>query len=180
MLAQSGGQGQGATFTVRLAARPGLEAGRVQLRRTPALGVPASLPSLQGVRVLVVDDEAEMRELVSTVLAQQRAEVLTAASAAEAMEVLRASRPHVIVADVAMPGEDGHQLLQRIRSLPPQAGGRTPAVALSALAGASEQQRALRVGFQGYVAKPLEPAELVAVVAELVASATTLDASVVG
>jgi PAS domain S-box-containing protein len=180
VLASSAGRDKGATFTVRLPARPELEAGHVPLRRTPVAGIPATLPSLHGVRVLVVDDEAEMRELVSTVLAQQRAEVLTASSAQEALEVLRVGRPHVIVADVAMPGEDGHQLLQRIRSLPPQQGGRTPAVALSALAGAAEQQRALRVGFQGYVAKPLEPAELVGLVAELVAAATTLDASVVG
>jgi CheY-like chemotaxis protein len=112
---------------------------------------------------------------------QQKAEVLTAASASEAMEVLRIGRPHVIIGDVAMPAEDGHQLLERIRSLPAQHGGRTPAVALSALSSASEQQRrALRVGFQVSVARPVEPSELVGVVAELVASSTTLDASVVG
>jgi CheY-like chemotaxis protein len=160
--------------------RPGLEAGHIPVRRTPSTGIPATLPSLQGVRVLVVDGEAEMRELLNTVLSQQKAEVLTAASASEAMEVLRIGRPRVIVGDVAMPAENGHQLLERIRSLPAQHGGRTPAVALSALSSASEQQRALRVGFQVSVAKPVKPSELVGVVAEPVASSTTLDASVVG
>jgi PAS domain S-box-containing protein len=178
--AASAGAGQGATFTVRLPLKKGLEAVRLPTRPTPGLGVRAALPSLAGVRVLVVDDEAEMRELVAAVLSQQRAEVTTASSAAEALEALRLGRPHVIVADVSMPGENGHQLLEHIRSLGPQHGGATPAVALSALSAPSEQARALRAGFQVYVAKPVEPAELVSVVAELVASKTTPDASVVG
>jgi PAS domain S-box-containing protein len=178
--ARSSGEGQGATFIVRLSLRPGLEAEHIPLRRTPGTGIPATLSSLQGVRVLVVDDKAETRELLSAILSQQKAEVLTASSASEAMEVLRTGRPHVLLADVAMPGEDGHQLLERIRSLPAQHGGRTPAVALSAFSSAAEEQRALRVGFQTYVTKPVEPAELVGVVKELVASSTTLDASVVG
>ena len=178
--AASPGLGQGATFTVRLPLKKGLEAGHLPTRLTPGMGVRAALPSLAGVRVLVVDDEAEMRELVATVLAQQRAEVTTASSAAEALEALRLGRPHVIVADVSMPGENGHQLLERIRSLGPQHGGETPAVALSALCAPGEQQRALRAGFQVYVGKPVEPAELISVVAELVASKTTPDTSVVG
>jgi signal transduction histidine kinase/ActR/RegA family two-component response regulator len=178
--AASAGTGQGATFTVRLPLKKGLEAVRLPTRPTPGFGVHAALPSLAGVRVLVVDDEAEMRELVATVLSQQRAEVTTASNAAEALDALRLGRPHVIVADVSMPGENGHQLLEHIRSLGPQHGGATPAVALSALSAPSEQARALRAGFQVYVAKPVEPAELVSVVAELVASKTTPDASVVG
>jgi PAS domain S-box-containing protein len=178
--AASPGTGQGATFTVRLPLKRGLEAGSLPSRRTPGMGVRASLPSLAGVRVLVVDDEAEMRELVATVLAQQRAEVTTASSAAEALDALRLGRPHVIVADVSIPGGNGHQLLERIRSLGPQHGGATPAVALSALSAPGEQQRALRAGFQLFVAKPVEAAELIGAVAELVASRTTPDAWVVG
>lgn len=177
--AQSRGAGQGAIFTVRLLLARGLQAGPSPTRRTASTGVRVALPSLAGVRVLVVDDEAEMRELVSAVLVQQQAAVTTASSA-EAMDVVHEERPHVIVADVAMPGEDGHQLLQHMRGLAPQQGGQTPAVALSALAAPAEQQRALRSGFKVCVAKPVEPAELVSVVAELVASATTPDASVVG
>ena len=178
--AASAGTGQGATFTVRLPLKKGLEAVRLPSRPTPGLGVRAALPSLAGVRVLVVDEETEMLELVAAVLSQQRAEVTTASSAAEALDALRLGRPHVIVADVSMPGANGHPLLEHIRSLAPQHGGATPAVALSALSAPSEQARALRAGFQVYVAKPVEPAELISVVAELVASKTTPDASVVG
>jgi PAS domain S-box-containing protein len=177
--AASAGEGRGATFTVRLPLHKGLESALIPSRRTPSGGVRATLPSLAGIRVLVVDDEAEMRELVSTVLSQQQAEVTTASSADEAMEVLRLAHPHVIVADVAMPGENGHQLLKRIRGLAPQLGGATPAVALSAFSSPGERQRALQAGFQMYVAKPVEPAELVGVVAELVGVGSTPDASVV-
>jgi signal transduction histidine kinase/ActR/RegA family two-component response regulator len=176
--AASTGEGRGATFTVRLPLNKGLEPGRIPSRGTPSGDVRAALPSLAGVRVLVVDDEAEMRELVSTVLGQQQALVTTASSAAEAMEALRLELPHVIVADVAMPGENGHQLLERIRALGPHQGGATPAVALSALSSPGERQRALHAGFQVYVAKPVEPAELVGVVADLVGATTTPDASV--
>ncbi|MGO8971402.1 MAG: PAS domain-containing protein [Myxococcaceae bacterium] len=165
--AASEGPGQGATFTVRLAlVRPGASEDAGSAR-------------LAGVRVLVVDDEAEMRELLSTVLAQAQASVTTASSAAEALEVLRRERPHLLVADVAMPGVDGYQLLARVRSLAPQHGGQTPAVALSAQSGPGESQRALRAGFQVYVTKPVEPSELVRVVAKLVSSTTTPGAEVV-
>jgi CheY-like chemotaxis protein len=178
--AASPGEGRGATFTVRLPLPTGLGAGRVPTRKTPSAGVHAALPSLAGVRVLVVDDEAEMRELVSTLLGQQQAKVTTASSAAEALEALRREHPHVIIADVAMPGENGHQLLERIRALGPHQGGAIPAVALSALSSPGDRQRALLAGFQVYVAKPVEPAELVGVVAGLVGAKTTPDASVVG
>ncbi len=165
--AASEGPGQGATFTVRLALL------------SPAASLDEGSAQLAGVRVLVVDDEAEMRELVSTVLAQAQAVVSTASSAVEALDVLRRERPHLLVADVAMPGVDGYQLLARVRSLAPQHGGQTPAVALSAQSGPGESQRALRAGFQVYVIKPVEPSELVRVAAKLVASATTAEAPVV-
>ncbi len=178
--AASAGEGLGATFTVRLPLRRGLDAGRLSTRRTPSLGVRAALPSLAGVRVLVVDDEAEMRELIATVLSQQKADVTTVSTAAEALDAIRLGRPHVVLAEVSMPGENGRPLLDLIHSLGPAHGGRTPAVALSALGAPGEQARALRAGFQAYLTKPVDAAELVNVVAELVASETTTDASVVG
>jgi len=171
--AASGGPGQGATFTVRLALQDVPQPARGPARQTPERGARAAAASLAGVRVLVVDDEAELRELLSTVLGQQHAVVSCAASAGEALDVLLREQPHVLVADVAMPGENGYQLLARIRSLPPDKGGRTPAVALSAQSGPADRQRALRAGFQVYVAKPVEPAELVSILVELVASVTT-------
>ncbi len=173
--ASSGGPGQGATFTVRLALQAEAD---LPARQTPGGGERAAPASLAGVRVLVVDDEAELRELLSAVLGQQHAVVSRAGSAAEGLDVLVREQPHVLVADVAMPGENGYQLLARVRSLPADRGGRTPAVALSAQSGPADRQRALRAGFQVYLAKPVEPAELVRVLAELVASATTWEAPV--
>lgn len=178
--AASPGEGRGATFTVRVPLRRGLPAGHLSTRRTPGTGVRVALPSLSGVRVLVVEAETEMRELLSAVLAEQRAEVSTASGPAEAMDALWTQQPDVLVADVAMLGENGHPLLERIRRLTPQQGGRTPAVALTSRAASGEQQRALHVGFQTCVDKPVEPAELIHAVAELVASKTTPGAPVVG
>jgi PAS domain S-box-containing protein len=178
--AHSKGEGQGATFTVRLALARGVEPDRSPTRRTPSAGVRIALPSLAGVNVLLVDDEAEMRELLSAVLVQQKARVTTACNSEEAMDVLRQARPDVILADVGLPDEDAQQLLTRIRRLPAQQGGGIPAVALSTRSTPGEEQRALRMGFVAYLAKPVEPSELVAVIAELVASTTTPDASVVG
>jgi len=175
--AHSAGEGQGATFTVRLALVRGVEPERSPTRRTPSAGVHIAVPSLAGVRVLLVDSEAEMRELLSAVLVQHKARVTTASSVEEAMDALSDARPDVVLADVALPGEDGLQLLARIRRLPQKEGGAIPAVAFCA---PSQEQRALRSGFQACVGKPVEPAELVSVVAELVAPATTPDASVVG
>jgi PAS domain S-box-containing protein len=178
--ATSRGTGQGATFTVRIPLCGAPDGGRIPTPRTPAAGVPATLPSLVGVRVLVVDDDADMRELVSTVLCQQQAEVVSAGSAIEAMRLLARRAPHVIVADVAMPGEDGYQLLEQIRRLPDESGGRTPAVALTARSGAETQVRALAAGFQAHLPKPVEPWELVSAVADLIASSTTVDGPVRG
>jgi CheY-like chemotaxis protein len=122
---------------------------------------------LTGVRVLVVDDEVDARELFAMVLESCGAAVTIAASAAEAFAALRRERPDVLVSDIGMPGEDGNSLIRRVRALAASEGGATPAVAVSAFAGAEHRARALASGFDLHVAKPFEPVALVAVVRRL-------------
>ena len=138
--------------------------------RAGAEGAPAA-PSLQGVRVLVVDDEDDTREAMAIGLGRYGARVATASSAREALGALERERPHVLVADIGMPGEDGHALLQRVRALPAERGGATPAIALTAYASPQDRLDALRTGFQMHVPKPVTPTELATVVASLVAPA---------
>ena len=125
------------------------------------------MPSLEGVSVLVVDDEADAREVVRRVLERGGAKVLVAGSAGEAMRQFKGMRPTVIVSDIGMPEEDGYQLIQRVRALGADEGGLTPALALTAFARAEDRRRALLAGFQLHLAKPVEATELVASVANL-------------
>ncbi|MET0649551.1 MAG: PAS domain-containing protein [Pyrinomonadaceae bacterium] len=170
--ASSEGPGRGSTFTVRLP----LRAVREQ-EQTPACAEQPARPgafenmgarlTLEGVRVLVVDDEPDARRLLTEVLSRRGAEVLPAASAAEALELLQTWRPHVLLSDIGMPDGDGYELIRRVRELPEERGGCTPAAALTAYAGPADRARALSNGYQLHVAKPVEPAELTAVVASL-------------
>ena len=127
----------------------------------------ARLPLLDGVHVLVVDDDEDARGAVAAVLESCGAEVVAAAGAAGALESLRRARPDVIVCDIAMPAMDGHQLIRCIRTLDAERGGRTPAAALTAYATPADRTRALLAGFQVYLAKPFDPSELVTLVAHL-------------
>jgi PAS domain S-box-containing protein len=127
-------------------------------------------PSLNELRVLVVDDEPEAREVVAAVLAQYGADITLAASVEEALELLGRVRPHVVVSDISMPGRDGYALLKEIRALPDTDGGDTPAVALTASASVEDRLRALRAGFQFHVPKPVHPAELAQAVVSLATS----------
>jgi signal transduction histidine kinase/CheY-like chemotaxis protein len=123
--------------------------------------------TLTGVRVLVVDDEQDTRALISAVIARSGAEVTACASAGEALETLEAWRPHILMSDIGMPGEDGYALIRRVRALPPERGGHTPAAALTAYARDEDRGRALAAGFQLHLAKPFSPRELMAAVSEL-------------
>jgi CheY-like chemotaxis protein len=131
----------------------------------PALDV--DLPGLDGVKVLVVDDEPDARDLLRRVLQRQNATVFLASGARDAIDLVRQTRPDVIVSDIGMPNLDGYEMIRLIRSLPEEQGGRTPAVALTAFARSEDRRRAMMAGFQVHVAKPAEPAELVATVASL-------------
>lgn len=122
---------------------------------------------LYGFKVLVVDDDLDTRELIEWVLRRAGAEVTTASSAAEALQALDGARFHVLVSDIMMPEEDGYSLLRRVRALPPERGGRIPAVALTAHSLVQDRLQSLRAGFQTHVPKPLVPEELVEVVASL-------------
>jgi CheY-like chemotaxis protein/anti-sigma regulatory factor (Ser/Thr protein kinase) len=168
--ATSEGEGRGATFTVTLPIaaaleRSGSEATRTRSGRPAATHEPDGAPSLSGVRVLVVDDDPDARGLLNRVLSERGADVTTAGSASEAMELVEENRYHVIVSDIGMPGEDGYDFMRRARRS--RHAATTPAVALTAFARAEDRQRALDAGYQAHVAKPVEPAELVAVVAGL-------------
>jgi PAS domain S-box-containing protein len=172
--AESPGAGQGTKFRIRLprllesvaAARANLEMER--RRREEADGVPASAnATLEGIRVLVVDDEPDARDLVATILQHNGAEVVTSDSAAQALDLVEAVHPDVLLSDLEMPGESGYSLIGKIRRLPPERGGRIPAAALTAYARQEDRTRALRAGFQMHVPKPLNPTELATIVASL-------------
>jgi CheY-like chemotaxis protein len=118
-------------------------------------------------RVLIVDDEADSRELLRIVLEECGSEVKTAGSADEALDALKTERYDVLVSDIGMPERDGYFLIKQVRALPAEKGGRIPAVALTAYARIEDRVKALTSGFQVHVAKPVEPVEIVAVVASL-------------
>jgi CheY-like chemotaxis protein len=128
------------------------------------------LPRLDGLQVLVVDDERDARDLLSAVLTQQGASVTAVATVAEALEMVQQVKPDVLVSDIAMPGEDGHSLIRKVRLLKESQGGLTPAIALTAHARTSDRIQALSAGYQIHMSKPVEPAELVDVVASLIHS----------
>src|SRR5262245_25670018 len=172
--ASSPGKGQGATFKVRFPVASRDIVLRPKVRRSgPALKQPTQpgqmndKQNLRGVRVLVVDDDLDTLEMLKVVLQHRGAEVITASSADDALTALERSRPDALVSDLAMPEQDGYELIQRIRQRGPEHGGNIPAVALTAFARVEDRVRALTAGFQMYVPKPVDPDELVAVVANL-------------
>jgi CheY-like chemotaxis protein len=120
-----------------------------------------------GLRVLVVDDEADARELLTAALGQYGVEVRAAVSAAEGLAILKEWKPDVIISDIGLPDEDGYMFIRRVRALEQEDGGNIPAAALTAYARLEDRLRALSAGYQSHVPKPVDPAELAAVVASL-------------
>ncbi|HEY6562806.1 MAG TPA: ATP-binding protein [Polyangiaceae bacterium] len=168
----SEGQGRGATFSVLLPIAP---ASSNSLQRPPALRFGASRAELQcaqeleGVTVLVVDDEDDAREMLREMLGACQATVATASSVAEALSLLPELRPDVVVSDIGMPDEDGYVLIRKLRALPDNCGGRTPAIALTAYSRFEDRTKALVAGFNMHVPKPVEPGELLASLGSLTA-----------
>lgn len=166
--AKSPGEGQGATFIVSLPLAP---VRKGEIREHPATNRPGRIDCAQfelaGLRVLVVDDELDARTVLQRVLEQCDIEVHLAASASEAMDQLALYRPDVLVSDIGMPGEDGFELLRRVRTLPEAKGGRTPAIALTAFARSEDRTRAMIAGYQVHISKPIEAPELLATIASL-------------
>jgi PAS domain S-box-containing protein len=166
--AESPGEGQGATFIVSL---PLAVSDQSEERRQTQTGDGGRPVSLDGLRVLVVDDEADARDLLREILSGSHAEVAVAASAAEGLDVLERFQPHVLVSDISMPGQDGYELIRTVR----KRGYQLPAAALTAFARADDRRRALLAGFQIHLAKPVDPGELTAAVASLAGRAGETD-----
>ncbi|MBI4781023.1 MAG: PAS domain S-box protein [Oscillatoriophycideae cyanobacterium NC_groundwater_1537_Pr4_S-0.65um_50_18] len=160
---ESLGEGQGATFTVTLphSSRPEQ---RNHSNQTPPLSAPSSLA---GLRVLVVDDEADSREFIAFVLEQEQAEVIALASALKAVQTIEQYKPDVLLSDIGMPDMDGYMLMRQVRALPPEQGGRIAAIALTAYVGELDQQQALTAGFQIHLSKPIDPEQLVLAIAQV-------------
>ena len=159
--AQSPGEGKGSTFTITL---PCQDAQPIPTTSCPA---PEFTAVLSGLRLLVVDDHEDSREMFATMLRQCGAEVRVAESVPKAVEALDTWRPDLLVSDLAMPGDDGFSLIRKVRALGPEMGGSIPAIALTGHASEEQRQQALSAGFQIHLAKPVEPATLVEVIAIL-------------
>ncbi|WP_446033176.1 ATP-binding response regulator [Rugamonas fusca] len=161
----SAGAGQGTTFCVSLPirVRNEAEARAVRERAGSRTEAPAALPALDGLRVLVVDDEPDARGLLQQLLQQQRAQPVCAASVDAALAAVERGDPHVIICDIGMPGQDGYDFIAALRGR----GDTRPVVALSAFARSEDRVRSLKAGFQAHLAKPVDPAELLSVVASL-------------
>lgn len=174
--ASSAGEDRGATLTVTLPLQaPHAEHKPGQAMPSEILlagsGVASEPLNLERIRVLVVDDEPDARELISRLLTDHHAEVEAAGTVTEALVMLRRRTPSVLVSDISMPDEDGYSLIRRVRQLPHELGGDVPAVALTALARAEDRDRAIQAGYQVHLTKPFEPLELVASIATLAGGA---------
>jgi PAS domain S-box-containing protein len=169
--ARSEGTDRGAEFTVELPVSVAVESARTGegSRVHPTAGgiATGAMPSLAGLRVLVVDDEVDAREIVSTILGQAGAEVATAANVRQAIDLIDRWHPDVLVSDIGMPTEDGYDLIRTVRARPSDNHGQVPAIALTAFSRTQDRMKVLSAGYQMHVPKPIEPLELVTVVASI-------------
>ncbi|MBD2534924.1 response regulator [Nostoc flagelliforme FACHB-838] len=164
--AESHGEGKGATFTVSLPLLPNESLRLTDKQKYPVLLASSSLP-LAGIRVLVVDDDADSRDFIAFVLEQDGAFVMAVSSALEALQTLAEVKPDVLVSDISMPDMDGYMLINEVRTWAPEQGGRIPAIALTAFARNNDQEKALKAGFQMHLPKPLNPEKLIAAIFKL-------------
>ena len=165
------GEGKGAEFIVELpiSAATRAEPAGDEARVHPGVGENAygALPSLAGLRVLLVDDEPDAREMIAAILGEAGAEIALAESAHQAIEMLTQWKPDVLISDIGMPVEDGYELIRKVRTLSPAAGGQVPAIALTAYARTQDRLKVLSSGYQMHVPKPVEPIELATVIASV-------------
>jgi CheY-like chemotaxis protein len=162
---ESKGTDQGATFTVSLplsSAAAVADLHRATVLKPEGNGLPAGFSEvLDGLRILVVDDELDSRELITAILTRCGSEVRCSESAAEAIHAVREWKPDLLVSDIGMPKEDGYSLIRKLRKMKSKSARELPAVALTAYATVEDRTRALDAGFQVHVAKPIEPEALV-------------------
>jgi len=162
---ESAGEGQGATFVVKLPLMlADLREQPIARRDGPAL----ESASLAGARIVVVDDDPTAVELIKEVLAQAGGEVIECRSTDEAVREVARRRPDALVSDIEMPGQDGYSLIRKVRALSPEQGGETPAAALTAFGRPEDRIRSLQAGFNIHLTKPVDPAELTAIVASMI------------
>ena len=164
--ASSAGEGRGSTFTVKLPLL--VSTSPVLLPAVRGEERPERTPALDGITVLVVDDEEDAREAMAVLLGQAGARVISVGGAAEAIDTLDRERPDVLLSDIAMPGEDGYALIRRVRSRSGETGGRIPAAALTAYATLEDRAKAIRAGYDEHIPKPVDPTRLIGAVALLV------------
>lgn len=166
--ASSPGEGQGATFTVDLPLRAApIQGSDVALQKEESATAGSRSRILDGLRVLIADDDPDAVRFLTTALQQWGAEVRTAASTTEALDRLEGFKPDVLISDIRMPGEDGYALIRKVRTLSLEQGGRVPAIALTAYARVEDRLRSLSAGYQMHISKPVEPAKLATIVAHL-------------
>jgi CheY-like chemotaxis protein len=166
--AASAGENQGSTFVVRmpLSSENTIDAFGLSVIEAPS-GDADSDSHLDGLRLLVVDDEPDAREFVARIMTEAGADVRVAASTAEALRAIADQPPDLLISDIGMPQSDGFELIRLIRALPAEAGGQMPAMALTAFARPEDRQQALIAGYQSHLAKPVQPAELATEIARL-------------
>jgi PAS domain S-box-containing protein len=165
--ADSQGEGKGAMFTINLPLLPDESASLTSEQNDPTFLTSNSLP-LNGIRVLVVDDDTDSRDIIAFVLEQDGAFVIAVSSAFEALESLAEIKPDVLISDIGMPEMDGYMLIHQVRDLTPEEGGKIPAIALTAFARNNDQQEALKAGFQMHLSKPIDPQKLIAAITKVV------------
>ncbi|HEY6044277.1 MAG TPA: ATP-binding protein, partial [Nitrosospira sp.] len=166
--AESPGAGMGSSFIVDLplaAAERNLKNSSHVLGQNSLLG---RVPSFAGLKVLVIDDELDARELIKRILIRCNTDVAAAANATEGLEILKRERPDLIISDIGMPGKNGYQFMLEVRKLPMEDGGRTPAIALTAFARPDDAAMALNVGYQKHLSKPVNARELIDIIADLI------------
>ena len=173
--AESSGENLGTTFRIKLPINADI---LPTMHKKEKFSLNGSSCSLKGIRVLVVDDEPDARNLVELVLKEREAQVVTAGSAREALQCLKDGKHDILISDVGMPEQDGYELISKVRSLSAAEGGLIPAIALTAFARTEDRRKALISGFQIHLSKPIEPEELASVVANLSSHLKTSEVAV--